>query len=154
MVSISETKDAGLLALLNEEVQNLHSELYPEMFKPYDKVAITTAIGRFLNEDYCRAFVAYDSEIPVGYALFFIREVNENAFQFASKTLYLDQIAVLSQYRNKGIGELLMDQAEILANQLSISKIELDHWSTNTVAAKYFRNKGYSLYKERLYKKI
>jgi diamine N-acetyltransferase len=152
MVTISPTKDAGLISMLNEEVQNLHAQIHPDMFKPYDRASMTAAMSNFLQDESCRAYVAYNDGIPAGYALFFIREVKENAFHYNLKTLYLDQIAVLSQFRRDGIGRLLMEQAENLAKELAISKIELDHWSANTVAAQYFRKSGYSLYKERLYK--
>jgi diamine N-acetyltransferase len=154
MVTISQTRDAGLISMLNEEVQNLHAQIHPDMFKPYDRASMTAAISNFLQDEHCMAYVAHKNEVPAGYVLFFIREAKENAFHYNLKTLYLDQVAVLSQFRRDGIGKLLMEQAETLAKELSISKIELDHWSANTVAAQYFRKNGYSLYKERLYKLV
>jgi len=56
--------------------------------------------------------------------------------------------------RGPGAGSLLMQQAELLAGENNISRIELDHWSANTVAAAFFRKNGYKLYKERLFKFI
>jgi ribosomal protein S18 acetylase RimI-like enzyme len=154
MIIIRETKDAGLISMLNEEVQNLHAQIHPDMFKPYNRAAMTAAISNFLQDESCRAYVAYKDGAPAGYVLFFIREIKENAFHYNLRTLYLDQIAVVSRYRRDGIGKMLMEQAEKLAKELSISKVELDHWSANSVAAEYFRKNGYSLYKERLYKMV
>lgn len=154
MITISETKDHQLIASLNEEVQNLHAQLHPDMFKTYNQAEMTAALSGFFTDANCHAYIAYKDGVPAGYAICFIREAKENAFHYDIRTLYIDQVAVLSQYRRDGISQLLMEQAEKLAKENGISKIELDHWTANTVAAKYFRKNGYALYKERLYKTI
>lgn len=154
MLEIKQTKNHKIIAELNEEVQNLHFELHPEMFKPYNKLEMELALEKFLSDENCRAYLVVENEKPIGCAVFFIREAKENAFHHTIKTIYIDQISVLKQHQKSGAGKLLMDQAEKLAKELSINKIELDHWSTNIVAAKYFRKQGYNIHKERLFKMI
>jgi ribosomal protein S18 acetylase RimI-like enzyme len=154
MITVIETKDYRLIAALNEEVQNLHARLHPEMFKPFDKFEMEKALENYLNEPNTYAYLAMQQGVEIGCAVFFIREAKENAFHYNIKTLYIDQISVLSKYQRTGAGKYLMDQAEKLAREKSIHKIELDHWSANVVAASYFRKSGYQLYKERLFKMI
>jgi ribosomal protein S18 acetylase RimI-like enzyme len=154
MITIQPTKDHKAIAALNEEVQNLHARIHPDLFKPHNPTAMEAALQVMLSDANSRCYLARENGLDVGYALFFIKEIKENAFHYAINTLYIDQISVLSSHRKSGVGALLMQQAEKLAAENSIRRIELDHWSANTVAASYFRKNGYSLCKERLVKFI
>ncbi len=154
MIAISETRDHKLIASLNEEVHALHCHMHPEFFKPFDKAGMGAAFQSFFTDANCRAYVATKDGIAIGYIICMVKEVKENAFIYASKSLYIDQVGVLQAYRHTGAGRLLMAQAEQLAHELSIKRIELDHWSANTVAAGYFRKHGYALCKERLFKTV
>lgn len=152
VISIQETRDSGLIAALNAAVQNLHAELHPDLFKPYERAGIEEAVEDFFRNPNCQCFVAWQGDIPVGYVLFFIREMQENAFQYAVQSIYIDQLSVEKTYRRAGIARMLLEKVEELAMEKSISKIELDHWSSNETAAVFFRKKGFQVYKERLYK--
>jgi ribosomal protein S18 acetylase RimI-like enzyme len=152
MISIVENKNHLLISTLAEEVQNLHAQLHPELFKPFNAAAFEEALEKYLADPACFVYVAKQEEMPIGYILCFIKEIKENAFHYDLRTLYIDQISVLKAYQKSGAGHLLMEQAEKLANEKSIRRIELDHWSMNTVAAVFFRKKGYQLCKERLFK--
>ncbi|MES2513749.1 MAG: GNAT family N-acetyltransferase [Bacteroidota bacterium] len=154
MITVVETRDYKLIAALNEEVQNLHASLHPEMFKPFVKSDMEKALENYLNEPNAYGYLVQKDGIAIGCAVFFIREAKENAFHYTIKTLYVDQISVLTKHQRTGAGKMLMDQAEKLAKEKSIQKIELDHWSANVVAASYFRKSGYKLYRERLFKVI
>ncbi len=154
MISIVETKDYKLISELNSGVQNLHAKMHPEMFKTFDKVAMEEALKNFLSDSNCKCFMAKKGNVNIGYVLCYIKELKENAFHYNIKTIYIDQIAVVESYQKTGAGKLLMEQVEKLAKENAINKIELDHWSSNVIAAKYFRKHGYSLYKERLFKLV
>jgi ribosomal protein S18 acetylase RimI-like enzyme len=154
MLTLSPTRDHKLLAALNEQVQNLHHQLHPERFKPYDRAAVEAAMETQLADPSCVAYVVWEHELPIGYAICLTKTTRETAFTYPVRSLYVDQICVLGTHRKSGAGSLLMQQAEKLAQDLGLQRIELDHWSTNAVAAAFFRRKGYSLYREMLYKQI
>jgi ribosomal protein S18 acetylase RimI-like enzyme len=152
MISIVETRDHELVASLAEGVQDLHYRLHPEIFKPFDKEGIVAAVKGFFADETCRAYVAYDGNTAAGYVIAYIREAKENAFHYTIRSVYVDQIAVLQQHQRTGAGRMLLEAVERLAREHSITKLELDHWTSNAVAASYFRKNGYSLRKERLHK--
>jgi diamine N-acetyltransferase len=152
MIEIKATEDHELLASLNGEVQELHHHLYPQIFKPFNKAAVAEALRTFLENKSCTAFIAWDGSVAVGYMIVFLRSSGDNAFHYDVRTLYVDQIGVLSEHRNKGVGNLLLKKAEELAAEVNAQRLELDHWSANTVAATFFRRKGYVNCKERLWK--
>lgn len=153
-MTITETRDFKTIARLNENVQNLHAALHPEIFKPYNKIEMESAIENLLSDSNCYSYIVKLDDLIIGYAVFFIKEAKENAFHYTLKSLHIDQIAVIPEHQRTGAGQMLMQKAEQLAKENSIKKIELDHWSANTVAASYFRRKGYKLYREKLYKLI
>lgn len=153
-MSITATKDFRTIAELNADVQNLHASLHPEMFKPFNRVEMEKALEDFFSDPNCYCYLVKLNNAAIGYAIFFIKEAKENAFHYTIKTLYIDQISVLPKYQRTGAGKILMQKAEQLAKEYSIKKIELDHWTSNTVAASYFRKNGYRLYKERLFKLV
>lgn len=152
MITISQTSDHQLVASLAEGVQNLHHALQPELFKPFDKDATIKAMEGFFADPACRAYVAYEKNVPVGYIIAYVREGRENAFHYAVRSVYVDQVAVLKEYQRSGVGARLLETVEELAKEHAIAKLELDHWTANVVAAAYFRKNGYALKKERLYK--
>jgi ribosomal protein S18 acetylase RimI-like enzyme len=143
MTTISETNDADLISVLNEEVQTLHHMLYPERFKPYNKNEVRPVFKDMLGQQNCKAYVAYDDGAPAGYIIFFIKEVNDNPFHYQSTSVYIDQLAVLKKHRQKGIGKLLLETAEKQAAELSIADIELDYWNENNEAALFFERHGF-----------
>ena len=94
MIRIEESRDHVLLASLNEEVQNLHHSMHPEIFKPFDKAATREAVKVFIATDNCRAYIAWKGAEPVGYIILFLRETGENAFHYNIRSVYIDQIGV------------------------------------------------------------
>ncbi|TSJ47992.1 GNAT family N-acetyltransferase [Fluviicola chungangensis] len=152
MMTITETKDFKRIAELNADVQNLHAKLYPEIFKPFNRIEMEKALENFLSDPNCFSYIVELNNVAIGSAVFFVKEAKENAFHYTIRTLYIDQISVLPEHQKTGAGKMLMQKAEQLARENSIKKIELDHWTANKVAATYFRKNGYMLYRERLFK--
>ena len=145
MTTISETNNAELISVLNEEVQALHHMLYPSRFKPYNKNEVAPAFKAMLSQHNCKAYIAYDDGVPAGYIIFFIKEVSDSPFHYKGSSVYIDQLAVLKKHRQKGIGKLLLETAGKLAADLSIADIELDYWNENKDAALFFERQGFKI---------
>src|SRR5687768_17476782 len=112
MIKITSTKDAKLIAQLNEEVQNLHAAMHPEIFKQHNAAAMEQSIEVMLHDPNAFCYVASEENVPIGYILILIKEIQENAFHYGFRKVYIDQICVLSEHRKAGVGKLLLQQAE------------------------------------------
>lgn len=154
MITIKESSDAALLADLNKEVQEHHHNMYPEIFRPYVKEEIERAIRKMLSGRDARAYVAYDGETAVGYALIFISRFNQNAFQVARNAMQVDQLCVLAAHRKKGVGQALMKHLEKIAKEEKVSRLDLNHWTKNDSAREFFGKNGFGYYNERMFKEI
>lgn len=153
-IKITETADPLLLTKLNKDVQNLHATMYPGIFKRFDEAAVEMSMRAVMGSNSCKCFIAtYGTEIG-GYMITYIREYPETAFTYPRKSLYIDHLAVLGGFRNKGLGKSMMDYAHNLALYSGLRRIEVDHWSANTIAAEFFRKQGYRIYREMLMKEI
>ena len=62
--------------------------------------------------------------------------------------IYLDDLSVTKQYRNKGIGTQLLHNAESYAKEISIPVICLHVEKTNTAAFRLYERLGYELYED------
>lgn len=153
-IKITETADPVLLTQLNREVQNLHAAMHPQIFKKHEQTAIEMAMRQIVSTKDCKCYLASNGTDICGYMITIIREYPETAFTYARKSLYIDQIAVLEGFRNRGVGKILLDHARHLAIYSGLRRIELDHWSSNTPAATFFRKHGFKLYREMLMKEI
>ncbi len=142
-ITIIELKDANIITILNETVQKLHYEKYPEYFKAYDYQAIRKAIEELLTQDNWYSYVAYDDNKPIGYILFYVKEYKENPFRYSYKGIHIDQLSVIKEYQNKGIGSLLMKKAEDKGKENNVSQIELTYWEKNTEAKEFYDKKGF-----------
>lgn len=153
-IVIQEIKDSALLAALNEEVQNLHYKLYPEIFKSYDRKDIEDFFKNEMSRPNALAFVAYIDENAVGYVLILLKHFEENPFQHARKFLQIDHFLVLSDYRNRGVGKLLLEKTITVAREAGIRRIQLNHWTKNKEARAFFGNNSFIYSNENMYRDI
>jgi len=62
--------------------------------------------------------------------------------------IYLDDLSVTKQYRNKGIGTKLIRNAEAYANEISIHTICFHVEKSNTAAFRLYERLGYNIYED------
>jgi len=154
MIKVVETKDYSILAKLNEEIQTFHHSLQPKIFKPYDKEAILDYFKTTLNNENVFAYLAKDNETPIGYVLLFLINIAENPFQYSKSFILLDQILVVKNYKGKGVGKLLLDTAFSVARDYQINSVELNHWTLNESARKFFNKNKFEYYNEKMWRAI
>lgn len=153
-VEIVKQNGFDAIASIIEEVQNLHAQLYPAIYKPYSYEAIKSAMEKFLVDENNQLWVAQVDNKPVGYLFLMIKQVAENAFYFSHNILHIDQLSVLTPYQHIGVGSMLINKAESIAIEMSITRIELDYLHLNTKAASFFKRKGFEPYRAKLYKTV
>lgn len=150
MISIVETKDYDTLATLNEEIQAFHHQIQPDVFKPYDKEAVSAFFKNTINNENAVAFVAQENDSTMGYILLLIIHFPENPFQYSRSFVLIDQILVLKSHQRKGVGKLLLDATFSFAKAHNIGLVELNHWTQNDGARKFFGRNKFEYYNEKM----
>jgi GNAT superfamily N-acetyltransferase len=91
------------------------------------------------------------NNIAIGYIFIKIIRRERNPFSNAREFVYIDQICVTKQFRNKGVAKSLVNKAIKVAKELGIKRIELDYWTRNKPAGNAFRTMGFSTYNEKMF---
>ncbi len=150
-LKIIQTEDPELVARLNHDVQNLHYEIEPELFKPFSQEGMSSMFAKMLLDPTMSAYVAYLDETPAAYIVLCQRVLEENAFKYAHSVLHIDQVCVDSAFKGQGIGKALVDFAKQLAKENNIHRIEMNYWTKNNNSGEFFRSQGFVNFNERLF---
>ena len=149
------SSDGLLLSSLSVDVQRLHAEHHPEFFKmPKSDDFAVSFFNTLLADISVRVFIAEEKGEALGYVVCKSMERPENPFTFAMRYLFIDQISVRPNARGRGVGTALMKQAEGLAGELGVHKIQLDSWDFNTNAHSFFEGMRFEKFNHRFWKNL
>ena len=136
--------DAARLSSLCIDVQRLHAQHHPAVFKlPPSETFAVSFFEEVLVDPASRIFIAEEKGRAAGYIVFKLVERPENPFTFAMRLLHIDQISVRPTIRAQGVGRALMQQAERLAREWQAKRIQLDSWDFNVAAHGFFEHLGF-----------
>jgi GNAT superfamily N-acetyltransferase len=135
--------DADLLAHLNRFVHDLHVVRRPDQFKPTEPAELARWFRERLGQPTTQAWIAEESDRPVGFALAMHHQRPPTPFAPARDWFEIDQIAVDPEYRKRGIGRWLLDTAIAAARDLGIREVEVTSWSFNEDIQRLLRQVGF-----------
>jgi ribosomal protein S18 acetylase RimI-like enzyme len=151
-IRLATPQDAEIISALNEEIQKLHAEALPHLFKPPSPETFPAKLVRQLLADPTTSiFIAYSSGTPVGYIYTQIIRRKETSLFYAYDRLYIHHISVNQAYQRHGVGQALLQAAVGLAREHGISTLALDVWSFNTQAQAFFASQGFTVYNENMW---
>jgi len=137
-------KDSLLLSKLCMDVQRLHADAHPEVFKlPESADFAVPFFEKMILDETKYIYIAEENGQALGYIFFKVVERNENPFLFVRRYLLIDQISVRPEAQGQGVGKALIQQVEVVARELGILGIELGSWDFNTSAHGFFEQVGY-----------
>ena len=143
-VRLAEKDDVETLARLNRPVQQLHTQLYPQWFKPAPEVANAA--------EFFAGIIAAPSNVlgiceaagePLGYIWAERQHRAETPFCAAISRLYIHHVSVIEEARRRGVASSLLDWAIQRARSDGIKLVALDHWAANEDAHAFFSQRGF-----------
>jgi diamine N-acetyltransferase len=117
------------------EIYSLIKE-FAAFIKTPEKV-ITTPSQMICDKEYFHCFVATDSDKIVGFSTYFIAY-----YSWIGKTLYLDDLYVLANYRGHGIGSKLLDKVIETAKNENCKKVRWQVSNWNKKAIDFYKSRG------------
>lgn len=154
-IRLATPTDVSLLSSLCMDVQCLHAENYPNLFKmPQRNDFAVSFFDEMLADPKNNIFVAEENGEALGYVFCKLMERPETPFTFALRYLLVDQISVRPTRQGKGIGAALIERAVALAKELNIPKIQLDSWGFNTGAHVFFERTGFKKFSHRFWRNL
>ena len=134
-----------ILELLHQ-VNMVHHELRPDLFKPYTTKYDKYELEAILDDDNNPIFVYDDGQVQ-GHAFCQISEVKNHKLLQDIKTLYIDDICVDEAARGKHVGKSLYEYVRDYARSIGCYNITLNVWEGNEAAQNFYKNMGMNIQK-------
>jgi ribosomal protein S18 acetylase RimI-like enzyme len=154
IVQVFRTIDFELVAKLNKPVHDLHHQLYPTYFKKYDYESMKEFFKSVIGNPNFIFLVIEDEHQHLGYVWIEMRTYQETAFRQQYQSIYVHQISITQTNRKQGYGTKLMEEVYKIGRENSIDLFELDYWSNNPNARKFYQKHGFEMYREFVFKNI
>nr|MCR4809968.1 GNAT family N-acetyltransferase [Prevotella sp.] len=141
MVRKADTTDIGRIIDLLRQVDMVHHEIRPDLFKPDTTKYSEQELEALLHDDSKPIFV-YDDGKVLGHAFCQITEVRDHVLLQDAKTLYIDDICVDEAARGKHVGKALYEYVREYAKSVGCYNITLNVWEGNGPALSFYRSMG------------
>jgi len=148
-------KDFPKLNKLFKQIDGIHSEKHPELFKkPIDNVRSNEFISNLINNDKARLIVTTVKDEVVGLAIGYIESSPDFPLFVKREWLLISIIAVDNDYKRQGIGKKLLDKLYDWAKANNITDVELTVFAFNESAIKFYKKNGFTNIKHKMYRQI
>ncbi len=143
----AEMKDIPQLDKLLFQVNKVHSDKRPDLFKPGAKKYTDDELKSILSNENTPVFVAADSDdTVVGYAFCIFESAHSGAMQNI-KTLYIDDLCVDESQRGRHVGKSLYEYVLAFAESAGCYNVTLNVWALNESARRFYEKCGLSVQK-------
>ena len=142
--------DLEAIIALSAFVQQQHAEALPELFKtPAQSPQTADAFRDYLADPGTLMLLAEEMQ-PVGYLWAQFQNRPDGWARFGMRLLNIQHIAVAPKFRRQGVGALLLNKAVEIARKEGIQRVELDVWSFNSEAKRFYAKHGFAAFNERM----
>lgn len=142
MIRLAEKRDIPRLIALLHQVNMVHAELRPDLFKPYTTKYNEQQLEALLTDTANPIFVLDDGTTVLGYAFCMVTEVKNHLLLQDAKTLYIDDICVDEKARGQHVGKQLYEHVRAYAKEIGCYHITLNVWTGNEPAQRFYENMG------------
>jgi GNAT superfamily N-acetyltransferase len=152
---LASEQDAESISMLNADVQKLHADALPHLFKqPTEATFPIATVIDLLNTPNHHFFMGEEEGKAVGYVYVEIQSVPESAIRYAATRVFIHHLSVQSQHQNKGYGGKLLWGVREWAKSKGITTMQLDFWSFNSGARAFYNKHGFTTFNERMWMEI
>ena len=143
----AEEKDIPAVMELLKQVNRIHYEKRPDLFKPETKYT-EDELRAIMNNDQTPVFVCTDSDNRVlGHGFCVLQRPENTRLLNDILTLYIDDICVNETARGQHIGKMIYEHIVAYARKRGCYNVTLNVWSCNPGAMKFYENLGMVPYK-------
>ena len=134
--------DIDRLSELLYQVHNLHAEGRPDIFQKGKQKYSKEDLESVLTNSQTPVWVAEEKRKVVGYIFCIYEEVKDHTSLTDRKTLYIDDLCVDKEFRQKGIGKALYNYVKMIAKSKGCYDVTLNVWNLNPGAIAFYEKLG------------
>ena len=139
MLQLARQMDRDQVEEIAKQVHSLHVTWRPDIYEMPDELFTVERFERVLADK--QLYVAKEREIILGYVLVKIRDYNWPGV-VRRKVMLIDELAVRAEYRNRGIGTVIMDEVKVLARAFGCTDLQLGVYPQNDAAVSFYQKNG------------
>ena len=148
-------EDYDILFELFSEIQTLHYETRPDIFKPAKRDKFfNDYFDRIIESENHHLIIGFDDDKPFGYIYYVINHMPQNIYRPEKRAIYINHILVTKSYQGKGFGRALINHVRDIGRKETIKEIGLDVWVFNEKAIGFFKKHGFSAYNQIMWHEI
>lgn len=136
-----KSEDYDRFSNIMDQVQQLHVEWRPDVYKPSSPLITREVFEEILKEE--NWFVAEADGMVVGVLEIMVRHV-ESPSQVTKDILFISSMVVDQAYRGNGIGHLFFEKVKQLKEERGYDAIELQVNAKNRLAYEMYKNYGFT----------
>ena len=141
MIRKAKEEDIPRLMELLHQVNMVHYELRPDLFKPDTTKYDETELRQLLSDETTPVFV-YEQVSVLGYVFVRIEQTQDDRLLQDRRTVYIDDLCVDIAARGHHIGSQLFDYVRRWAELQECQSITLNVWAGNNAAVKFYQKAG------------
>lgn len=147
MIRKAEKKDIPSLMQLLHQVDTVHSDIRPDLFKGDTTKYDEHELEMLLADDSRPIFVYDDHGQVLGHAFCQLIEVCGHKLLQDVKTMYIDDICIERASRGRHVGKALYEYVLAYARQTGCYNITLNVWEGNIAALSFYKRMGMQVQK-------
>ena len=146
-IRFAQADDLDQVNVLRKQVNDLHVEGKPEVFKPGFCDELRDFIHVIFADPEQRILVAEESGEICGFAILHHMVRPENPFMYVRDFLDIDEFGVDEKHRRQGIASAMIDFILDYAKEKGYSRLELNMWEFNQDALAFYEAAGFTTFR-------
>ena len=147
MVRFAKEEDLKRVNELREEVNEVHVNGLPDIFKPGFCKELRDYIYEIWNAENKDIIVAERDGVICGFACVQFVDKPENPFMSARKFYDVDEFGVSKEFRRQGVATELINFIKEDAKRRGMHRLELNMWEFNEGALAFYEAVGFKTYR-------
>lgn len=147
MVRFAKEEDLPQVNAIRRQVQELHAQGRPDVFKPGFEGGIVEVAADYMQREDGDVVVCERDGRICGFAM--LRDITrpESPYMYARRYLDVDEFGVDEGCRRQGVGHEMMVWLRSYARERGFDRLELNMWSFNEGALKFYEQEGFITYR-------
>lgn len=146
-VRYAKQEELPRVNVLRQQVSELHAQGRPDVFHPGFCEELRQRINDFFAAPEYDVIVACLDGTVCGFAVVQYVERPESAYQCARRFYHIEEFGVDPAFRRRGVGTALLDFCRGEARRRGFARLELDVWSFNEAAQRFYASAGFRPYR-------
>ena len=136
-------RDFDQVSIIFADENAFHSQLLPERFQIADPIMTPDWFKNILTNENKALLVAELDHRLLGLVLIALMTAPDDPIFKPRRYAYIEEVAVLEEYRGQGIGRQLMTKCHEWITAQGVKEVELFVWEDNPNAIRFYGQLGY-----------